>query len=198
MPGTGRGDARSPARQVRRVVTSSDGDGCSFVLSDRRLPSAVVGPDAPLRVDLWATRSAPARVEMDDDLAIDGMGTGLPPAGSGGTVMRVTEFLPDREKREGSRRFEDSRYRVTPERTAVHPGFHSTGMLTYALCLEGEIWVVLDHGETRLNAGDFLIDRGTFHAWSNRSDAVCRMLFVLVDAVVAEGSLGGAPGSPLD
>jgi hypothetical protein len=41
---------------------------------------------------------------------------------------------------------------------------------------------VLDDAETLLKAGDVLIQRGTFHAWDNRSDAVCRIAFVLIDA----------------
>ena len=52
----------------------------------------------------------------------------------------------------------------------------------YAICLEGEIWAVLDEGETLMRAGDVLIQRGTYHAWSNRSDRVCRVAFILVDA----------------
>ena len=72
--------------------------------------------------------------------------------------------------------------RTTPERSAKDPGFHATDTVDYAICLEGEIWAVLDEGETLMRAGDVLIQRGTYHAWSNRSGRVCRMAFVLVDA----------------
>ena len=53
---------------------------------------------------------------------------------------------------------------------------------TDANCLEGEIWAVLDEGETLMRPGDVLIQRGTYHAWSNRSAGVCRVAFVLIDA----------------
>jgi hypothetical protein len=33
-----------------------------------------------------------------------------------------------------------------------------------------------------MRPGDVLVQRGTYHAWSNRSDRGCRMLFVLIDA----------------
>jgi hypothetical protein len=33
-----------------------------------------------------------------------------------------------------------------------------------------------------MRAGDVLIQRGTYHAWANRSDSICRMAFVLIDA----------------
>jgi len=35
--------------------------------------------------------------------------------------------------------------------------------------LEGEITLVLDTGQTRLKAGDVVVQRGTNHAWSNLS-----------------------------
>jgi uncharacterized cupin superfamily protein len=51
----------------------------------------------------------------------------------------------------------------------------------YAIVLEGEIWSVMDEGETLLRAGDVLIQRGTNHAWANRSEKTARIAFVLMD-----------------
>ena len=53
--------------------------------------------------------------------------------------------------------------------------------IDYALCLEGEVYLVLDDSEVLLKAGDTVVQRGTNHAWSNRGDRDCKMLFVLVD-----------------
>jgi quercetin dioxygenase-like cupin family protein len=39
---------------------------------------------------------------------------------------------------------------------------------------------VLDKEEVVMRKGDFLVERGTNHAWANRSDKPCRMLFVLI------------------
>ena len=47
--------------------------------------------------------------------------------------------------------------------------------------MSGEIYAIMDEGETLLKAGDVLIQRGTNHAWSNRSDDFCRIAFVLID-----------------
>jgi hypothetical protein len=41
---------------------------------------------------------------------------------------------------------------------------------------------MMDVGETKMGPGDVLIQRGTNHAWSNRSDAPCRIAFILIDA----------------
>ena len=59
---------------------------------------------------------------------------------------------------------------------------HETQTTDYAIVIDGEIWAVMEEGETKLNAGDVLIQRGTNHAWSNRSNAVASVAFVLVGA----------------
>ena len=48
--------------------------------------------------------------------------------------------------------------------------------------LSGEIYALLDEGEVRLRAGDVFIQRGTNHAWSNRTNEPAVLAFVLVDA----------------
>ena len=58
---------------------------------------------------------------------------------------------------------------------------HRTESVDYALVLEGEITLVLDKEEVLMREGDFLVERGTNHAWANRSGKPCRMLFVLID-----------------
>jgi quercetin dioxygenase-like cupin family protein len=63
-----------------------------------------------------------------------------------------------------------------------HPGFHKTASVDYAIVLNGEIYALMDEGEVLLKAGDVLIQRGTNHAWSNRSDEPATLAFVLVDA----------------
>ena len=65
-------------------------------------------------------------------------------------------------------------------RPGKHPGMHRTETGDYAIVLEGEIWAVMDEGETLLRAGDVLIQRGTNHAWANRSDKTARIAFVLI------------------
>jgi quercetin dioxygenase-like cupin family protein len=64
-----------------------------------------------------------------------------------------------------------------------HAHMHQTRSIDYAIVLSGEIWAVVDVGETRMVAGDVLVQRGTNHAWANRSDAPCVVAFVLIDAL---------------
>ena len=63
-----------------------------------------------------------------------------------------------------------------------HPGMHKTATVDYAIVLSGEIYALMDEGETLLQAGDCLVQRGTNHAWGNRSDAPCLVAFILVSA----------------
>ena len=63
-----------------------------------------------------------------------------------------------------------------------HPGFHKTNSVDYAIVLSGEIYALMDEGEVLLRAGDVLVQRGTNHAWSNRTDAPAYLAFVLIDA----------------
>ena len=42
--------------------------------------------------------------------------------------------------------------------------------------------MLLDDEDVHLKAGDVVIQCGTNHAWSNRSDKPCKMLYVLIDA----------------
>jgi quercetin dioxygenase-like cupin family protein len=40
----------------------------------------------------------------------------------------------------------------------------------------------MDEGEVLLKTGDVLVQRGTSHAWSNRTDEPAYVAFVLIDA----------------
>ena len=52
-----------------------------------------------------------------------------------------------------------------------------TRTLDFCLILEGEITLVLDTEEVHLKQGDTVVQRGTNHAWSNRSDRNCVIAF---------------------
>lgn len=103
-----------------------------------------------------------------------------------GTVFRVIEYPPDRSRlanldREAVFRGMGAAHAMAKE-GARHPGMHKTNTLDYAVVLSGEIYAVMDEGDVLLKAVDCLIQRGTNHAWSNRTEEPCRIAFVLVDA----------------
>ena len=71
--------------------------------------------------------------------------------------------------------------RVGLQDAYLHPDMHETDTVDYAIVMAGEIWAILEDKETLLRAGNVLIQRGTNHAWANRSDECARIAFVLID-----------------
>ena len=62
-------------------------------------------------------------------------------------------------------------------------GMHQTDTIDIVTVISGEIWAVVETGETLVKAGDTVIQRGTWHAWSNRSDAPCTVAALHISVV---------------
>ena len=62
------------------------------------------------------------------------------------------------------------------------PHMHRTETIDYVIVIEGEIDMDMDDSTVKLKAGDVMVQRGTNHAWANRSNKMARVAFVLVDA----------------
>lgn len=163
-------------RPVRRIVTGENGHGRSCFLSDGPTPNVVMPDYSPSVAQvLWATGKGAA---PGDEPA---------PAGhpfdfhsDGGSLLRIVDFPPDDTiNQEGLTEFLDA-HKVRDTNSPRHFWFHKTASLDYAIVLEGEIYAMVDEGETLMTAGDVLIQRATNHSWSNRSQAPCRMAFILL------------------
>ena len=59
---------------------------------------------------------------------------------------------------------------------------HRTETLDYVIVISGEIDMDTDEGSVTLRNGDVMVQRGTNHAWVNRSASLARVAFVLLDA----------------
>jgi quercetin dioxygenase-like cupin family protein len=59
---------------------------------------------------------------------------------------------------------------------------HATDTIDYIVVVSGEVVFITETGETRLRAGDVLVDRGSMHAWRNDNDRPCRIMTVLCPA----------------
>lgn len=64
----------------------------------------------------------------------------------------------------------------------LHPLMHKTQTLDYIIILSGELYLIMEDTETLLKPGDIVIQCGTNHAWSNRTDQPCLQLAILLDA----------------
>ena len=98
------------------------------------------------------------------------------------------EFPPDKDwrgKRDVSDAFTSIGAGHAPVAGHDDPMMHITNTVDYIIVLKGEIYAVMDKGETLLRQGDILIQRGTNHSWHNRSDQPCVIAAVLVSAYPA-------------
>ena len=170
---------------VRRIVTEDDAHGRSRIVEDAPAAAVRSVSERPgyRSVNLWRTLGMPSPIGVPDDVAAHkGI---LPP--KNGSILRIIDFPPEvADPAERKRRiqatfssmFTDA---LHDKRDGAHPGMHRTDTVDYAILLEGEIWAVMDEGETLMRAGDVLIQRGTNHAWANRSNRTARIAFVLMD-----------------
>ena len=144
---------------IRRVVTGHDAGNVAKVLIDAPATN-LKNPESGIRSTLmWITDQNPADIaigEKAEDMGARIVGT-APPAN--GTRFCVIDFPPGN-----------------------HPHMHRTETVDYVIVIEGEIDMDMDDSTVKLKAGDIMVQRGTNHAWANRSNARARLAFVLVDA----------------
>ncbi len=176
--------------RIRRVVTGHDDNGKAIIVSDGHATAVKTVPLWPglVSTDIWKTHASPipiAKSEPDPTLGP----RSLHPAPQG-TTFRISIVPPETEeilnldagKAKAVFAGVGNAEASTLGHGARHPLMHRTETVDYAVVLEGEITMLLDDTEVHLKAGDVVIQRGTNHAWSNRSGKPVRMLYVLMDA----------------
>jgi mannose-6-phosphate isomerase-like protein (cupin superfamily) len=171
---------------IRRLVTQNDANGRSRIVEDAPATAirTVEGRPNYRAVNIWRTETAPALIDAPDTA---NQHKGILPPPNGGSVLRIIDYPPEaKDAAERQRQiaatftgiFADADH---DKRVGAHPGMHKTDTVDYAIILEGEIWAVMDDNETLMKQGDVLVQRGTNHAWANRSDSTARICFVLLD-----------------
>jgi mannose-6-phosphate isomerase-like protein (cupin superfamily) len=173
---------------IHRVVTGHDAEGKAIVASDGPLPTVAEIRAIPGTVfhEVWSTAGTPAPVDNGADPTL---GPLMLPPPKQGTRIRFVDVPPDSAEflAHGAARMKDAFAQVgdvqasTVKAHSPHPLMHRTESVDYGIVIEGELTLVLDDSEVLLKAGSVVVQRGTNHAWANRSDKACRMLFVLVD-----------------
>ena len=174
--------------RVRRVVTATDAKGKSYLASDGVADNykEMAGMEGLYLTDLWETTGPRANNKGTADAAARPVHLEPPDAG---TILRIVEFPPDknwRGKRDVSDAFSSIDAGHAPVSGHDDPMMHITNTVDYIIVLQGEIYAVMDQGETLLRPGDVLIQRGTNHSWHNRSDRACVIAAVLVSADPAQ------------
>jgi mannose-6-phosphate isomerase-like protein (cupin superfamily) len=187
--------------RIRRVVTGHDANGRAIVIADGYATAVKTVPQWPglVSTDIWKTDAMPVRLAADEPDPTNAPRQ-LHPAPNG-TTLRIsvvppeTDFVRGLDPQQSQALFGGvgNADASTHGNGGRHPLMHRTETLDYAVVLEGEITLLLDDGEVNLKAGDVVIQRGTNHAWSNRSGKPVRMLYVLIDGKY-DPRLAAAPG----
>jgi len=74
---------------------------------------------------------------------------------------------------------------------------HRTRTLDYVVVIEGEVTLILEDSEVLLGKADVVVQRGTNHAWENRSEQTARLAFFHIDALFSPALLARLP-QPLE
>jgi len=173
--------------KLKRFITTHDPKTKKAIFSDAisednkfdAIPNAAFGLG-------YVTKTFPVDLNDDADINVYKPYLSSPPGlvASGGTVLRFVDVAPSQ---------------LSP--------MHRTVSLDYGVVIEGDIELVLDSGETRdMKRGDVAIQRGTMHAWRNKSDTEwARMMYVLQECKPVEvegevlkedyGTMKGVPKS---
>ena len=167
------------AGQIRRVVTGHDTGGRSIVLSDGAPPQnhAMQGPGVGANfVELWSSPDPVPQLASGEAAEANARPfTIMPPSGH---LVRIIEMFPAKDG---------------GKRTVMH----RTRTLDYMIVIEGEVVCLFDDSEVVMKAGEVVVQRGTNHAWENRSDKVARMAFFHIDATFSDELLDKLP-KPLE
>jgi len=172
-----RPDQQLPAgvKPARRIVTIDRQPGKSSLVSDTPSPDVRTDPARPgfALQRMWVVDGAPAKIVFE---TLHLPHTLEPP--TKGSVLNVCTFPPDASWQGKVGAAEVAAYfrsmgspgASTYSPQAAHPYMQKTRALEFGIVLEGEIVLVLDTQEVTLKAGEIIVQRGTNHAWSNRSD----------------------------
>lgn len=168
---------------TRRIVTGHKDGKATIMIADvapnvNEIPGWGIGV-----TELWVTNDWP----ISNDSWGDDQGA-RPLAhdpGPNGTIFRVVEFPPESAGKidpEVAFKALGTRTRPSADDSALHPSMHKTDSIDYLVIIAGEMHMVMEEGEVLVKAGDCIVQRGTNHAWVNRTDKPCVLAVVLIDA----------------
>ncbi len=172
----------------KRYVVGLTDQGVADILSEQdwtELPEFI--PGILKGRDAWVAHQTPVDLTGAADPEIKGM-VHEPP--DGGSLFRVMTFMPvknyksDAESALHVHEVMKSANVPTAEqlKTAKDPSMHKTDTLNYLYVASGEMWMLTEHRDVLVKAGDVIVQKGCMHGWRNESDEPCTLIAVLIDA----------------
>ncbi|KAI1660717.1 hypothetical protein F4813DRAFT_262022 [Daldinia decipiens] len=158
---------------VRVVVTAHDEEGISIFQSDRtQQPFMPFGPGGS-SFSTFDTRSSLPINNQDEPQDLQNM---MPRPEPAGVTFCIANMAPQHSS-----------------------PMHRTLSLDYCAVLSGEIVLELDGGEEKtIKAGEVVVQQGVNHVWHNRTDEVCKIVFVMVGAETVKLANGQELGNILN
>jgi mannose-6-phosphate isomerase-like protein (cupin superfamily) len=177
-----------PLPPIHRVVTGHDAAGRSVIASDGPLSTIRALEAIPGMIfhEVWELSGSPPQIDNAPDPTPGPLSHQAPKHGN---RIRFVDFPPDESylAEAGARMKQlfdevNDQTALTVKADSPHPMMHRAEAIDYAIVIEGEMTMVLDDAEVVLRLGSVVIQRGTNHAWANRSGKVCRVLYVQLSA----------------
>jgi len=143
---------------IRRVVTGHDAQNNPRILMDAGAANSRSSSPGLVSTLVWSSNETPADIAVGASIVDMGnrqLGSVAPP---NGTRFAIIDFPPGAPR-----------------------AYHRTDTLDYVIVLEGTIELEIGEQTTQLKAGDIVIQRGTDHAWLNKSATRCRIAVIVID-----------------
>jgi mannose-6-phosphate isomerase-like protein (cupin superfamily) len=169
-------------QQVRRFVTGHNAAGKAIVMLNDYAPNVteIKGWPGLGVTEVWVTDEMPVDNHGAKDRSLRPMRHDPTPSG---TIFRVVEIPPEGKiDPEVAFGHLGSHNKPSATDSAKHPTMHKTNSIDYLVVISGSMHMLMEEGEVELHAGDCIVQRGTNHAWVNRSGKPCLLAAVLIDA----------------
>ena len=170
---------------MRRIVTGHNSSGKSIISIDGP-PARSIGEDVGGLFEIWNTdgnlidtTDLVDRADIDIILSPPESGSKfryfqINPTQEGVPMDIMREIAADAFKRIGA-----AHHRID---TSKHPAMHKTNTIDYIILLKGDVTLILDEEEVRLEPHDVVVQRGTNHAWVNNGVEPALLIAVLIDS----------------
>jgi len=174
---------------MRRIITGHNQDGKSVITIDGP-PACSIGEEVGGLFEIWNTDGEV--IDSTDEVDRGDSAIILSPP-KGGTKFRYFQINPTPEgvpwevlqdlAAEAFDRIGAAHHRID---TSKHPAMHKTETIDYIILLKGDVSLLLDEEEVRLEPFDTVVQRGTNHAWVNHGDEPALLIAVLIDSEIKD------------
>ena len=170
---------------MRRIITGHNQEGRSIITLDGP-PARSIGEDVGGLFEIWNTNgdvidTTDSIDRADSDIVLSPPHNGskfryfqINPTPEGVPMELMQEIAADAFERIGA-----APHRID---TSKHPAMHKTDTIDYIILLKGDVTLILDEEEVRLEPHDVVVQRGTNHAWVNNGTEPALLIAVLIDS----------------